>query len=236
MKDDKKYIIKLIRNATKNKLANSNGLTLLNKGRFANAYVYRYVDLKYDVTIKDFHHCHFIIRAMYGRVMAKKEFKKIRELNGVDGITSNSYMLSPYTCAYTYIKGVSIKKSISTFSHPVPECVFIRLEEIVNNIHKREIVHLDLRNYGNVIVDDNDNPYIIDFQTSISTKYLPRKLKNLLQKIDMSGVYKIWYKCNKESMSEERIIYMKNFERIRKLWPFKGYPITRLIERIRNKP
>lgn len=229
MKNEKKYIIDLIRKSMKISHVGNDELTILNKGRFANAYVYRYKTLKHDITIKDFHHCPSIIRVTYGRLMAKKEVNIINKLNGINGITSNAYMLSPYTCAFNYVEGTSIKSK-----HNIPELTFIQLESIINSIHDREIVHLDLRNYGNIITDNNNNPYIIDFQTGISTKYFPKIVKELLRKIDISGVYKAWYKYDKKSMPDDKILFLNDFKSIRRLWPFKGYPITRLIERIKS--
>ena len=49
-------------------------------------------------------------------------------------------------------------------------------------MHEKEIVHLDLRNLGNIIMGENGYPYIIDFQSCISTKYVPKKLKKDFKK------------------------------------------------------
>ena len=48
-------------------------------------------------------------------------------------------------------------------------------------MHSKNIVHLDLRNLGNILVGKDEYPYIIDFQSAISTKYLGSWLSKYLK-------------------------------------------------------
>lgn len=228
------YIIKLLKNKLNNTVVKAENLKLLNKGRFANAYVFRYSDKNTDLTIKDFYHCTWPLRVTFGRIMARIEYNTIKRLNGIPGIAPNIYFLGKYTIAFSYIKGRSLKE-IQRKGISLPKPFFIDMEKMVMEIHSRNLVHLDLRNLGNVICGEDGNPYIIDFQSSIITKYIPKKLRKLLEDSDMSGVYKCWKSTCEEPLDPEREKFLEEFNNIRKVWVFKGYPLHRLLKRIRSK-
>ena len=52
---------------------------------------------------------------------------------------------------------------------------------------------------------------------------------------DITGVYKCWVNRCREPLGEAREKYLEEFNKVRKLWVFKGYPITRMIRKIRKK-
>ena len=82
---------------------------------------------------------------------------------------------------------------------------------------------------------ENNYPYIIDFQSCISTKYLPKKLKKILRKVDISGVYKCWENRCSEPIDEKRKKFLNRFKEIRKMWVLKGYPLMRILKKIKAK-
>ena len=77
-------------------------------------------------------------------------------------------------------------------------------------------------------------PYIIDFQSYISVKHLPKKLKNILKGVDITGVYKCWKRKCSDPLDQEREKYFEDFNKIRKVWIFRGYPLKRLKESIKK--
>ncbi len=228
------YIIKLLKNKLNSTEIDENNLILLNKGKFANAYVFRYSDGNRDFTIKDFTHCPWPVRITVGRIMAKMEYNTIKLLKGIPGVASEVFLLGKYTVAFSYVKGKPLGEIQKKGIH-LPRDFFIELERRVREMHKRDLVHLDLRNSGNIIVGEDKNPYIIDFQSSLGTKYLPKKLRKTLEDSDISGVYKCWKLVCSEKLDPEKEKFLEDFNKLRKIWIFRGYPIHRAMRRIKRK-
>ncbi|MFK3978705.1 hypothetical protein [Shewanella vesiculosa] len=86
----------------------ADNLTIIHQGRFANAIVYRYHDGQYDLVIKDFSHSPLFIRKTFGRLSIHREYKALKSLCGLPGISDEYYRLSSISLAYTYIEGVSL--------------------------------------------------------------------------------------------------------------------------------
>jgi RIO-like serine/threonine protein kinase len=228
------YIIKLLKNKLNRSDLDESKLILLNKGKFANAYVFRYSQGDTDLTIKDFSHCPWPVKITVGIIMAKFEYKTLKLLEGLPGVASEAFLLGRYTVAFSYVKGTPLAE-IHRKNMTLPKEFFIELEKRTREMHNKNLVHLDLRNLGNIIEGDDGNPYIIDFQSSLGTKYLPKKLKKILEDSDISGVYKSWKLVCSENLDPEKEKFLEDFNKIRKIWVFKGYPIQKAIRKIKRK-
>lgn len=205
--------------------------TLLHEGQFANATVFRYNDENLDITIKDFSGSPWIVRNTFGRFFIKTEGKSMLSLNGNPSVSSHVKFLSPYTVAFSFIRGKALKQCPE---HSISKEFFINLENNIKEMHKKDIVHLDLRNLGNIIMGKDGYPYIIDFQSCISTKHFPKKLKELLRKVDISGAYKCWKNSCVEPLDPTREKFLEDFNNKRKFWILRGYPIQRFIKKIKQ--
>lgn len=209
-----------------------NNLILMNEGEYINAAVFRYKDESLDLTIKDFSTSFWILKNTLGRIFIKREGNSLKKLQDNPSVTKNIIFLSKYTLAFDFIKGKPLKNFPD---YSIKKEFFLELEKNILEMHKKDIVHLDLRNLGNIIVGENGYPYLIDFQSCISIKYLPKKFKEILKGADITGIYKCWNKKCKEPLNEERIKYFNEFQKIRKIWIFKGYPLKKLRETIKKK-
>lgn len=212
----------------------SNNLTLLSKGQFANAAVFRYTDKdkNLDLTIKDFSGSPWFIKNTLGRIFINIEGHSLLKLRNNSSVTKNVKFISPYTLAFDFVHGEPLKK----FNEgEIPKEFFIELEKNVIEMHRRNIVHLDLRNLGNIIMGKDNYPYIIDFQSCISTKHFPKKLREILRNVDISGVYKCWKSRCAEPLDEDREKFLEEFKKVRKLWVLRGYPLQRFIRHTKQR-
>ena len=208
-----------------------NSLILLNEGRFANATVFEYKSSTLNLTIKDFSGSPWIIRNSLGRFFINSEYRTLSKLKNNPSIAKNIKKISNYTLVFDYIEGCPLKHLPD---NSLNKNFFLQLEKNIKLMHQQNIVHLDLRNLGNIIAGNDNYPYIIDFQSAISTRFLNKWLKNILQTSDLTGVYKSWkYKCN-EPLDFKRNMVLEKFNKIRKIWIFKGYPISKAIKKIKN--
>ncbi len=215
-------------------------LTLLNKGNFGNADVYRFEfpDKDLCLTVKDFSHCSWFIRQTFAKALAKRECNFLNLLQDIPGIVGKATMLSSVSFCFPFIKGQDLS-SRNQAGIKTPESFFIEFEQMVRSIHTRRVVHLDVRNLGNVICSEDGKPYLIDFQSAFSTKIMFPPLRRLLEKSDLSGVYKCWKGACSTPLPEEQAEFLRRFNKVRKLWLLKGHPIKdfkrKMAKRKQNK-
>lgn len=196
-------------------------LILLSSGSYANARVFRYTKGGVELTIKSFEHCPWWIRLLVARTVARIEYQCLNRLQGLHGVTSRVLLLDRYTVAFSYISGESLRKIYRNRQH-LPKRFFIEMEKRVRAMHRRGQVHLDLRNLGNVIHGEDGAPYLIDFQSSLKTNYLPKKLRTVLENFDISGVYKCWKLLCEEPLDPQREQLLHKFTKLRRFWIFKN--------------
>ncbi len=194
----------------------------LSRGRWANADLYLYRHGQIDWVIKDFSACPFLVRRTWGRLMVKREYAALSRLNGIPGIPGDPFLLDEDAVCYRYTPGKTLRKTPAEF---ISDSYFYRLEALVKMMHARHIVHLDIRNRGNILVGWNGEPVLLDFQSSLDLDRVPRFLHKLLKEIDLSGVYKSWQSKQPESLDSARTARLCAMEKKRFLWIFKGYPL-----------
>lgn len=206
---------------------------LHDEGHFANALVLRYQDDVCDFVIKDFTRCNWFIRNTFARFIVDHEASVLERLHDIPGITNGCYRLSPCAVAYPFIVGTPLN-DIKKQGRRLPRQFFTDFEKLVARIHQRGLVHLDLRNLGNVLVDENGKPCCIDFQSSIGYRHFPRGLQRFMKGADITGIYKAWDLLCDEPMGTVRKGFFESFNILRKRWIFKGYPVARLKRRVRR--
>ena len=204
----------------------SNKVSVLHKGRFANAIVYRYKDDSFDFVIKDFQHSPWFVRRTFARLFIGQEYKALERLNGMSGVSDQFHRLSNISIAYSFIEGTPLR-TLKKQNKKLPKSFFHQLEHRVSEMHRRGLVHLDLRNLGNILVGEDGQPYIIDFQSAITFSRFPNWLKRIMRGADLSGVYKAWLTGCEQPMTAYKKEFLMNYNQLRKRWIFRGYPMHR---------
>jgi len=170
------------------------------------------------IVAKDFRNKVWLARSFWGPLNIMYEKFILQKLSGITGIPE-FVGLEDYNCLIiSYIDGDIIKKSCQNLA---PD-YFDNLFDIVKKIHGRGILHLDLGHKSNVMVRENGDPAIIDFNTSI---YLPLNsffspILRLLSKIDTTSIMrlKVKFRSHETTFSERQQV--KKFLLLRKLWIF----------------
>lgn len=213
--------------------ANPSSLVTVQRGRFGNAIVYRYRDALNDWIIKDFHHSPWWMRRTFARFFVNQEYRALSHLHGIHGVASEVHRLSPLTVAYPYVKGTPLA---NLPKGSVPREFFLRMETLVDAMHARNMVHLDLRNLGNVLRGEDGAPHLIDFQSAfILPRWTPKWLRRILCNADRSGIYKAWTRRGAEPLDPEREAFLRRANRIRKLWVLRGYPLSKFKRWLKKK-
>ncbi len=207
-------------------------LLLLNEGEYFNATVFRYKGENLDLTIKDFTGSPWIVRNTMGKVFIRREGRFLERLKDNEAVTKNARCLSVHTLVFDFVKGKPLK---GVDNKSIEKERFLELESNIKKMHEAGIVHLDLRNFGNIIEGEDEKLYIIDFQSSVSLKRVPKKIGDIAKNSDLSGVYKCWINKCKEELDPERKEFLEKFGEMRKFWVLKGYPLKRLRNKIKGK-
>ncbi len=171
------------------------------------------------IMVKDVRKKNFFYRWTLGAWLIKKELKTYSRLAGIKGIPKVFGRVDRFAFAMEYINGKEIRRGENF--HP---SFFRELERILNEIHARNVFHLDLRHKGNILVSESGEPFIIDFNSSLSLKGrgLPHCLLSpLLRNVDYGGFLKLKERVSPSLMTPEEISFLKKINFLRKLWLFK---------------
>ncbi len=195
---------------------------VLNRGRKANADVFKVTTAAGEFVVKDFKKCPWWIRWTYGRLMAGHEYRLMAALADIDGIPQQVFRLDAYAMGMAFLKADTLRDHLRS-QEPIPEDYFPALEKLMMQVHARNVSHLDCRNARNVMIDAAGKPILIDFQSGIWMRFLPKCLRNILILADLSGVYKHWYSAAPETMGTARKLTLIRHFKLRRLWVFTGY-------------
>jgi RIO-like serine/threonine protein kinase len=127
-----------------------------------------------------------------GRLVTRIEIRSLRRCEGIPEVPRVLARPRPNVYLYEYIEGTSLG------AKPIlPADFFDRLLAAVRQIHERHVVHFDLHKPGNILVDSEGRPHIIDFQLSLHigdrallSRRLSRRLRLWLQSYDIYHVCK----------------------------------------------
>jgi serine/threonine protein kinase len=176
---------------------------------------------------KDFRSKAWMARYLWGPLNIMYEKFLLNKLAGVAKIPQ-VIGLEDYNCLLiSRIEGDEIKKC----SHLLVPDFFDQLLKIADDLHDRGVLHLDLGHKSNIMVDQDGNPAIIDFNASL---YLPqnslfRPLINLLGKVDRYSILRLKIKFRPQDASPAEKRGVEKFLRLRKLWVF-----DRLLRKMTN--
>lgn len=171
---------------------------LLHPYRWGQARVTRESGTQGDRVVKDYRRAGWLARLMWARLLARREAAALSALEGLPGLPCGVVFQPPLVVSYDYIQGRPLRACGDLVSDYAK--VFGDLLALVKAVHARGYVHLDIGNRGNVLIDSQGKPHLIDFASAIQTRCLPRPLARRLQRTDLMGVFKLWYRTAPDTM------------------------------------
>jgi len=137
-----------------------------------------------------------------------REYENYRALQGIEGIPRIGPWWGKAGFFHEFVEGQSLHDLGE--KPALPQDFIEQLRALVDQLHARRLVHLDLNKRGNIILTPRGTPCIIDFQVSMRfpvqgrrTTSWVEKLFNLLKAEDIYHVYKHKKRLQKELMTEE---------------------------------
>jgi len=112
--------------------------------------------------LKDFSNLPGPVRTTVGRVAAGRERRAYERLAGVAGIPRLLGVRGPFALVLEYVPGRPLTDAGAVGN---PEAFVARLEALLARVHARGVAHGEIR-LANVLVDVDDNPWLVDFATA----------------------------------------------------------------------
>ncbi len=129
---------------------------ILSRGGWGNPDVY--------LVVKDFAARSRPIRALIGPWLIRREMAAYRRLAGMTAVPR---LLGPVgRCAFAleYRPGTLLSRALRG---RLPPDFLAELEAAVREMHRRGVVHLDLRHRSNVLAGDDARPVLLDFASAL---------------------------------------------------------------------
>ena len=170
---------------------------------------------------KDFSRAPLVVRATLGRMLVVREVRVLRRLAASGVVPGGVERISPYALREDEVSGFALRDSacgvyrgnspdpskargidVAEMSKLPPVGFFDAMEAGVRACHALGYVHLDLHNARNVMVAPGFRPVLLDWQSALPVRFMPRPIRRFLEKVDLGGVAKFRMKFHPETASE----------------------------------
>jgi RIO-like serine/threonine protein kinase len=163
--------------------------------------------------LKDYRPRNAFTRAVLGPLLARREYAALRRLEGIPGIPRAYRVIEGRALLVEYVEG----KTIGKFRPgELPDAVYERLDETVRAMHRRGVVHLDLRQKKNIVVS-GDRPYIIDFANALLVR---GRIAAGLRAVDESGLLKFKARNFPHLLTAADRAFLESHRFLRRFWIF----------------
>jgi serine/threonine protein kinase len=153
------------------------------------------------------------------------------KLQGIKGIPVLMTSTNNLTLITKFMGGKNLRET----DQAPNEAYFRSLVCLIKQMHSRGVIHLDLRNRRNYGIDDEGNPYLVDFASSLYIPF-PPAIRKILSVIDWMGFAKVKQRLAPRLVTkeEERLLNVGNL--LSSWWlPTKTLRIVRdFIKKIRT--
>lgn len=143
--------------------------TVLIKGRLFKADVFVARSTSGRFVVKDYAKKGFWERNLVGRTVIGREARAYMALAGMDGLLSRFKRLSPFSLAIEYLDGKDLGRLEREELAPG---VMRQFEQVVDKLHERGWVHLDLHRRSNILLVDG-KVFVVDLASAVHTGSIP---------------------------------------------------------------
>ena len=175
-----------------------------------------------------------------GKLLAAREARILQYLADLPNVPCYSGKLTaggaaqPNAVAHDYVEGHPFERG-----EKVDDNFFPKLQELVKSIHARDLAYVDLSKRENIIVGNDGQPYLVDFQISFilpgwwpGNSWLIRKFLHLFQGADDYHVLKHFYNSRPDLLTEEQLATARQRPWLIRAFRRVGNPLRSLRRRI----
>lgn len=184
----------------------------------AEVAVYRLADDA--IVVKDCISMSPLLRLVFGRRVQKREIGIYRRLADVPGIPVFRGRIDQNAFAMEFIEGDTMARGLDPDRL---EKAFLTLDAVLDALHERRVVHLDLKQKRNVIVRPDGRAAVIDFESALY--FAPRSPGSILFRFlkgrDRAGLLKFKAKYAPALLTPEEARKARRESMFSRFWPFK---------------
>lgn len=162
--------------------------------------------------LKDYRGKNAVTRGLLAPALVRREFAVLRHLEGLPGVPRAYAVLEKRALVLEYVEGRTINKFKAG---ELPDEVFERLCGTVRAMHERGVVHLDLRQKKNILVDAQGRPWLIDFANAMKGRLTAR-----LRGVDESALLKFKLRNWPHLVTDADREALKGHRLLRRFWVF----------------
>jgi serine/threonine protein kinase len=173
-----------------------------------------------SVVIKDFGRKAWWVRWI-GRVQIAREYKAYRWLGSMRGVPRLVGRIDRFALAVQRVDGRQL--GFATDLHAAGAAVYQRLRAVVDEMHRRGLLHLDLRGRENILVGGDGEIHIVDFASALWFRpggLLHRLFFSRMQRVDLSAMLKWKRTLNAGPLTEQEQSFLDRFNYWRSFWIF----------------
>ncbi|MFW6159129.1 MAG: hypothetical protein ACOC8E_07215 [Planctomycetota bacterium] len=170
--------------------------------------------------LKDVRDRNPVFRFLIGRPLLAREFRFYRQLEGVSGVPRAFRRLDKDGFLAEWISAERPSRRRKREGRTPDDDEYRRWFELLDELHRRGFVHLDLRNMSNFLLGDEGDVYVVDFASALHLpRWLPFRsgLVRFLGSFDRAGVLKMKRRLSPELLSADEAAALSRFEKIRAL-------------------
>lgn len=116
--------------------------------------------------VKDYRFNGAVFRNTVGRFLVWREQKALRRLQGIRGIPALYGVIDGLALVLEAIPGRSVENLEK--ERTLPHAFFEALGVVMAEVHTRGLAHCDLKRAANILVGEDDRPYVVDWSASLS--------------------------------------------------------------------
>ena len=169
--------------------------------------------------MKDVSVMHPLVRWIYGRRVLLREERALTALYGMVGVPKLYGRIDSDALLMEFITGETLRRQ---FDKPRLTKACVALADRVASLHERGVVHLDLRQKHNVLVDAEGGVVLIDFQSALVLGHSGWRglLLRLLAPLDRMAVLKHRARYVPEGLDANDRKRARRMHRLGQLWIF----------------
>jgi len=179
------------------------------------------------VLVKDVRNLHPFLRAVYGRRVLAREERILAALAGTPGIPRLIGRVDEDALAIEFLDAQPLRRHLG-IARLREACS--ALPDRVAALHQRHVVHLDLRQKRNILVDAAGGVWLVDFQSALllGSDGWRGVLFRLLAPLDRGAVLKFRARYVPDQLSERELAIARRARLFGRLWIFHRFgPLLR---------
>lgn len=192
---------------------------------------------RYVLKLSDFRFLFGLLLRPFAIWMSSHEYKIYKMVEDIDGIAELGPRYGWRGYFHKYIEGNTLHELGTKAT--LPDDFFDGLKAIIEELHRRRIFYLDLNKRGNIILGEDNKPWLIDFQ--ICQYFKPRrgllgkwsdKIFNKLIQEDVYHIYKHKRKFQPDLITKDELKLSQRSKLAQRYDKFWGTPYRRIKRKL----